>query len=90
MLAGSRTAILRRMLAIVDGYLPPSVLENIREARNRAMAQYLTQFIPALMAARRFGAVARVYRDALSFSARPRTWYRLLAYTRRHLRLQRA
>ena len=90
MLAGSRTAALKRMIAIVDGYLPPSVVDKCRGERNKAMAQYLTQFIPALMAARRFRAVARVYRDALSFSARPRTWYRLLSYTRHHRSFQNA
>jgi glycosyltransferase involved in cell wall biosynthesis len=90
MLAGSRTAVLKRMIAIVDGYLPPSVVRACKEERNKAMAQYLTQFIPPLMAARRFRAVVRVYRDALSFSAAPRTWYRLLSYTRHHRSMQRA
>ena len=87
MLAGTRAATLRRMMEIVDDYVPRAVVERSRRERNREMAQYLTQFIPSLMTAGKYRAVGRVYLDALSFSRHPRTLYRLLSYTRHYKRL---
>lgn len=82
MLAGTRAQKLRAMLPIVDEYVPQQVIRKHSPERNREMAQYLTQFIPWLAAAGRWGAIAAVYREALAFSPHPRTLYRLISQTR--------
>lgn len=86
-IAGTRVRTLRTMLRIVDEYLPPEVVSRCRSERSRELAQYLIQFIPALMARRELSGVARIFRDTLSFSRDPRTIYRLLNYTLFHRRL---
>ena len=80
-LAGHNAEALRKVIGIVDSYLPQAMTRSISGDRNRAMAQQLLQFIPSLMKGRRYAAVARLYRDALSFSHDARTCYRLLSYT---------
>lgn len=86
-IAGTRVATLRTMLRIVDEYLPPDVLSRCRSERSRELAQYLIQFIPALMSRGELRGVARIFRDTLSFSRDPRTVYRLVNYTLFHRRL---
>ncbi len=82
MLDGTRARKLRAMLVIVDEYVPQQVIRKHSPERNREMAQYLTQFIPRLVSAGKWGAIAAVYRDALAFSPHPRTLYRLISQTR--------
>lgn len=88
-LSGKIVKHIRNMLAVVDGYLPAEVVERCRRSRNRGLAQYLTQIIPFLMNRREYRAVARIYLEALSFSAHPRTWYRLAHFTRHYRRFLR-
>lgn len=80
-LSGDLVRQSRRMLEIVDGYLPDAVVASCRRARNRAMAQSLTQFIPLLMNRKEYVGVVRIYLDALRFSAHPRAVYRLSYFT---------
>lgn len=87
MIRGTRVAALRRMLEIVDGFLPPEVLQRCRADRDRELAQYLIQFIPALMARREFTGVARIFREAFRFSSDPRTVYRMLRYAALYRRM---
>ena len=84
MVEGKVAAALREVMRIVDAYVPSDIVTRLREERNRQAAQYIAQFIPPLMRRRRYGGVARSFRDALSFSADPRTLYRLVNYTVRH------
>jgi glycosyltransferase involved in cell wall biosynthesis len=85
--AGTRAAVLRKVIEIADSYLPSDIVRACHTDRNRAMAQYIAQFIPALMKAKRYTAVARTWRDALTFSVDARTCYRLASYTRNWQRL---
>lgn len=78
---GSRVAVLRRMLSIVDDYLPVEVVARHRRNRNRAMAEYLLQFVPGMLKGRQYRAAARFCRDALAFSPEPHTLRRMLNYT---------
>ena len=72
---------LRRLFTIVDAYLPAELLKKKYRERNSAQAQYFLQLIPKLVASGRIGEVAKAYRDALSFSRDPKTFYRILNYT---------
>jgi hypothetical protein len=76
----------REMIAVVDEYLPAQTLERCKGARDKALAQYLTQFIPSLMQRHERRAVAKVWFHALSFSIRPRAIYRLFDATFRYKR----
>jgi glycosyltransferase involved in cell wall biosynthesis len=85
--AGTRAGTLRKLLGIVDGYLPPATVARNREARNRAQAQYFLQFIPQMISLGSFKGLLRSYIDALSFSRDPRTVYRMMTYTIRAISL---
>jgi glycosyltransferase involved in cell wall biosynthesis len=85
-LSGRIVKHIRDMLAVVDRYLPAGVVSRCRRARDRALAQYFTQLIPFLMHRKEYRAVGKVYLEALSFNAHPRTWYRLLYFTRHYRR----
>jgi glycosyltransferase involved in cell wall biosynthesis len=78
---------LRRMLGIVDAYLPRDLVERIRAERNRALAQYFLQLIPGFVSSKRFDDAWKAALDALSFSSDARTVYRIFNYTVNHRRL---
>ena len=84
LLSGEMVGQTRKMLSIVDEYLPPEMVARSRGDRNRGLAQALTQFIPFLMERGEYRAVLRLYADALRFSAHPRAAYRLLYFTARY------
>lgn len=81
-LSGATVGHLRKMIEIVDAYIPPETLSRQAVPRNTSLAQYLSQFIPFLVARGEFSAVARIYLAVLSFSRHPRTIYRLFHFTR--------
>jgi hypothetical protein len=83
-LSGRLVRHVQDMLEIVDSYLPADVVARCRSARNKGLAQYLTQFIPFLMDRRQYRAVVRLYADVLKFSAHPRAIYRLAYFTVRY------
>jgi hypothetical protein len=80
---GTHVRTLRTVLRIVDGYVPKEVISRNRSARNTAMADYLTQLIPSLVARGMRGPALKLSLDAISFSATPRTASRLLYFSRR-------
>jgi GT2 family glycosyltransferase len=86
---GSHVRTLRLVLRIVDAYLPKDVVARNRAARNTALADYLTQLIPILMARGMRGPALKLSLDAISFSATPRTASRLLYFSRRPEKLVR-
>jgi glycosyltransferase involved in cell wall biosynthesis len=77
---------LKDMIAVVDEYLPAQTVERCKGARNKALAQYLTQFIPSLMQRHERGGVVKVWFHALTYSIRPRAIYRLFDATFRYKR----
>jgi glycosyltransferase involved in cell wall biosynthesis len=79
-LSGMNARTLRLVLSLVDEYVPQDLLARLRNARNRAQAQYLIQFIPKLVQMNLYGEALRTGYDALSFSSDPRTVYRMLNY----------
>ena len=85
-LDGTRGETLRRLIGIVDSYVPPAIVEELRHERNLEMAQYFTQLIPLLVAHRQVKAIVATSLEALRFSPAPRTWYRLAYFAANYRR----
>jgi len=85
-LSGAHGRVARQVMDIVAEYLPQQVMQQTSDARNKALAQSIIQFIPGLVRKRRLREFAAVCRDALSFSRDPQTLYRIVSYTAAGLR----
>jgi GT2 family glycosyltransferase len=80
-LSGKRSGQLRAAIGIVDEYLPPALIAEIKKDRDQAMAQYMLQFIPLLMSQHLYARAGIVGLKTLTFSRDLRTCYRLLKYS---------
>ena len=85
-LSGTRTAVLRKAIAIMDSYLPEGVLAKGKLARSRAAAHYLIRCIPQAIAAKKIIAWLKLSLETMRYSMRPRELYYLFMFTVRYRR----
>jgi glycosyltransferase involved in cell wall biosynthesis len=78
---GTRIKTLHQVIDIMNSYLNPVFVTNIKALRNRAMAQYLIQYIPKVIKAKDFITYVFILKGVLGFSINLKTIYQLLYFT---------
>lgn len=79
--SGERTRTLQKTLAIMDGYLPPDVLQRCLRDRNKELAYYLIRCIPSAVNQSSLAGWLQLCRDAMRYHFSARVIYYMLRYT---------
>ena len=77
---GQRIKTINQVIAIIDSYLPDYVKASIRNARKRAVALYLINFVPAIVKTRDFRALSVLTMALLKYNRSMRLWGRFLKF----------
>ena len=85
-LDGTRWAMMRSAISIMDSYLPPDVVRRCKRARARSLAHQIIQTIPQILQSGNLAAWAKACGASMRFSLRPRELYYLLLFTIRYRR----
>ncbi|MEM6515874.1 MAG: glycosyltransferase [Bacteroidota bacterium] len=80
MQGGKRVATLHQVIKIIDGYLPQEIISKIRPKRNEAVAKYLLNFIPSLMANKDLKGLIITTKAFSKYNSNLRLWGRWLKF----------
>ena len=84
--SGKRIRVLRKMLSIVDSYIPEDVLQRCREKRSENIAQYWIRCIPTAFHYGGFLTWFRICTEALNYRINLRVMYYIFLFTIRYKR----
>ncbi len=87
---GTRGRIQKLMFDIVDGYLPPSTVREVRAERGRNQALFFASHLPRVIADRGFAGWRALCREVLRFSRHPSILKRIASLTFRALKTTRS
>jgi len=73
---GKRVEPLKRVLKIMDAYLPPELLNLIRLKRNQEVANYCLNYIPGMVDTRDIKGFLRYSKAFFRFNSKPKLWIR--------------